>query len=92
MKKRFTMVAACLLMGMSAAWAQNTKVTGHVVDENGEPVIGASVVVKGTTIGTVTSVGRSDGRSLRYDTQSFVYRFSLRDESGRYCCAKDFAR
>ena len=54
MKKRFTMVAACLLMGMSAAWAQNTKVTGHVVDENGEPVIGASVVVKGTTIGTVT--------------------------------------
>ena len=42
MKKRFTMVAACLLMGMSAAWAQNTKVTGHVVDENGEPVIGAS--------------------------------------------------
>ena len=54
MKKRFTMVAACLLMGMSAAWAQSTKVTGHVVDENGEPVIGASVVVKGTTIGTVT--------------------------------------
>ena len=56
MKKRFTMVAACLLMGMSAAWAQNTKVTGHVVDENGEPVIGASVVVKGTTIGTVTDM------------------------------------
>ena len=54
MKKRFTMVAACLLMGMSTVLAQNTKVTGHVVDENGEPVIGASVVVKGTTIGTVT--------------------------------------
>ena len=53
MKKRFTMVAACLLMGMSTVLAQNTKVTGHVVDENGEPVIGASVVVKGTTIGTV---------------------------------------
>lgn len=55
MMKRFTMTtAACLLMGMSAALAQNTKVTGHVVDENGEPVIGASVIVKGTTIGTVT--------------------------------------
>ena len=54
MKKRFTMVAACLLMGMSTVLAQNTKVTGHVVDENGDPVIGASVVVKGTTIGTVT--------------------------------------
>lgn len=55
MMKRFTMTtAACLLMGVSAAFAQNTKVTGHVVDENGDPVIGASVVVKGTTIGTVT--------------------------------------
>ena len=52
--KRFTMTAACLLMGMTAVMAQNTKVTGQVLDENGEPVIGASVVVKGTTIGTVT--------------------------------------
>ena len=48
------MTAACLLMGMTAVMAQNTKVTGQVLDENGEPVIGASVVVKGTTIGTVT--------------------------------------
>ena len=31
-------------------------VTGVVVDENGVPVIGANVVVKGTTIGTVTDV------------------------------------
>lgn len=32
MMKRFTMTtAACLLMGMSAALAQNTKVTGHLV-------------------------------------------------------------
>ena len=54
MMKRFTMTAACLLMGMTAVMAQNTKVTGQVLDENGEPVIGASVVVKGTTIGTVT--------------------------------------
>ena len=52
--KRFTMTAACLLMGMTAVMAQNTKVTGQVLDENGDPVIGASVVVKGTTIGTVT--------------------------------------
>lgn len=52
--KRFTLTVASLLMGMTAVMAQNTKVTGQVLDENGEPVIGASVVVKGTTIGTVT--------------------------------------
>ena len=54
MKKKMTLASLCLLMGVGAAVAQNTKVTGHVVDETGEPVIGASIVVKGTTIGTVT--------------------------------------
>ena len=33
---------------------QGTKVTGVVVDGTGEPVIGANVVVKGTTNGTIT--------------------------------------
>ena len=39
----------------SAQWAQQANgITGTVVDENGEPIIGASVVVKGTTNGTIT--------------------------------------
>ena len=36
------------------ASAQSKTVTGSVVDNTGEPVIGASVVVKGTTHGTIT--------------------------------------
>ncbi len=32
------------------------KVTGTVLDQNGEPVIGANVVEKGTTNGTITDV------------------------------------
>ena len=35
------------------------KLTGTVVDENGEPITGASVLVKGTTTGTMTDI---DGR------------------------------
>ena len=35
------------------------KVTGKIVDAAGEPVIGASVVVKGTNVGTVTDVNGS---------------------------------
>jgi len=34
--------------------AQNITVTGQVVDVTSEPIIGASVVVKGTTNGTIT--------------------------------------
>lgn len=35
---------------------QNKKITGTVVDQNGETVIGANVVQKGTTNGTITDI------------------------------------
>lgn len=35
---------------------QNKKLTGTIRDNNGEPIIGANVVVKGTTNGTITGV------------------------------------
>ncbi|WP_102408277.1 SusC/RagA family TonB-linked outer membrane protein [Parabacteroides bouchesdurhonensis] len=55
MMKKLTFALLCLIMSMSMAMAQVTKVTGHVTSaEDGEPVIGASIVVKGTTVGTVT--------------------------------------
>src|SRR5687768_2541657 len=37
-------------------FAQETTVSGTVVTDDGSPVIGASVVVKGTTRGTATDV------------------------------------
>lgn len=40
------------------------KITGSVVDKSGEPIIGASVVVKGTTNGTITDV---DGHFVLMD-------------------------
>ncbi len=47
----------CLWAAIGWATAQNSNVSGIVVAaEDGEPVIGATVLVKGTTIGTVTDV------------------------------------
>lgn len=54
MKKRLTSVLLFLALGAGMVSAQNSKVTGKVLAEDGEPVIGASVIVKGTTVGTVT--------------------------------------
>ena len=42
-----------LMMVPLSVFAQNT-VSGTVTDSNGEPIIGAAVQVKGTTIGTIT--------------------------------------
>lgn len=39
-----------------AVMQQTKQITGRVLDANNEPVIGANVVVEGTTIGTVTDI------------------------------------
>lgn len=55
-KKSFLFLFICLLCSLSS-WSQTIKVTGVVYAEDGdEPVIGASVLVKGTTLGTVTNI------------------------------------
>ena len=50
MKRFFNILAVALLPIM----AQAMVVTGQVTDSNGEPIIGANVVVQGTTAGTIT--------------------------------------
>ena len=57
MKNHLRMVLAALLLlaGSSIAFAQQ-KISGTIVDLSGQPVIGASVVIPGTTTGTVTNL------------------------------------
>lgn len=54
--KKITLFILCLFVGMGIAVAQTRTVAGTVLsEEDGEPVIGATIVVKGnTTIGTIT--------------------------------------
>lgn len=53
--KKIIYLLLCLFTGIGIASAQTTHVTGTVTSaQDGEPIIGASVVVKGTTVGTVT--------------------------------------
>lgn len=55
MKKRLTMILACLFLCVGMVLAQ-TRVTGRVTSsEDGLPVLGASVKVPGTNTGTVTN-------------------------------------
>ena len=66
---------------------QAKKITGTVVDSKGEPIIGASVLVKGTSNGTITdvdgnfSLNASQGSVLVVSyvgyTKKEIYRFLL---------------
>ena len=57
MKRKLMLLLACLFVGIGLVTAQTQKVTGVVIsEEDGQPVIGASVLVKGTQIGTITGV------------------------------------
>ena len=48
-----------LLLLPGQSFAQNLRVTGKVLDEHGEGLIGAGVVIQGTTNGTVTDLDGS---------------------------------
>ena len=57
MKRKLMLLLACLFVGIGLVTAQTQTVTGVVIsEEDGQPVIGASVLVKGTQLGTITGV------------------------------------
>ncbi|WP_187326683.1 carboxypeptidase-like regulatory domain-containing protein [Phocaeicola barnesiae] len=89
MKKRFLFMLFFLFFLMGIAWSQTGTVKGTVTSgEDGLPVVGASVLVKGTTIGTITDV---DGRwSFQYSESAGFSPYDCRvicryEESGITC-------
>ena len=56
MLKKLTMILAGLFLSIGMATAQ-TQISGTVVsEEDGEPIIGASVLVEGTSVGAATDI------------------------------------
>jgi len=63
-------------MSMALAIAQNKQVSGTVADESGEPIVGASVIVKGNaTIGTVTDVNGKFSMNVPSSATTLVVKY-----------------
>ena len=61
----------CLLLTSASAFAQTKTVTGTVTDATNEPLIGASVLVQGTSTGTITDM---DGKySISVTPEDVLY-------------------
>ena len=72
MKKIFTLLALCVVsLGIMA----EKQVSGIVVDEKGEPIIGANVQVKGTTIGTISDYDGEFSLSVPDDATTMTVSF-----------------
>lgn len=50
------LVLVVILLSVSTFGYAQSKITGKIVDASGEPIIGASVMVKGSTVGAVTDL------------------------------------
>lgn len=55
MKRRLFLSLLCFLISVSLA-AQTLRISGVVTDDNKDPIVGASVLVKGTAMGVVTDI------------------------------------
>ena len=68
------LVALLMLLIGQTAWAQGVRtISGTVLDSHGQPVVGASIVEKGTTNGTVADI---DGKfSLRVNSNAIQVSF-----------------
>ncbi len=78
MKKRISLTGSILvfifMLSFQYASAQVT-INGHVSDEKGDPLIGASISVKGSTTGTITDVNGKYSLSIADASAKLVFSF-----------------
>ncbi|CAH1002356.1 TonB-dependent receptor P39 [Neolewinella maritima] len=73
--RRFLLVLGLSLFALGVAVAQRT-VSGTVIDETGETLIGVSVLVKGTSTGTVTDIDGNYSLSVPEDNNVLVFSYT----------------
>lgn len=73
--KKLSLVLALVLFAFGAAVAQRT-VSGMVSDTKGEPLIGASILVKGTVTGTVTDFDGKYSIAVPAGSTTFVVSYT----------------
>ncbi|HEY5591382.1 MAG TPA: SusC/RagA family TonB-linked outer membrane protein [Paludibacter sp.] len=75
--RKLTFLLACLfLVGVGLVNAQSKSISGKVLSaEDGQPIIGATVMVKGTTIGTITNVDGEFKISLQGNAKNLLISY-----------------
>ncbi|HBK30333.1 MAG TPA: SusC/RagA family TonB-linked outer membrane protein [Porphyromonadaceae bacterium] len=94
MKRKLVLFLTLFLVGIGVITAQ-TRVRGTVVDEAGEPIIGATVIIKGTSQATVTdldgnfTITTPSGGTLVISYVGYVTQEVAADENVRVVLQED---
>jgi TonB-linked SusC/RagA family outer membrane protein len=76
MKKVVLLFLNFLLMGILVANAQMKTITGKVISsEDNSPIPGVSIVVKGTTMGTITNIEGNYSLQVPQNVKSLIFSF-----------------
>ncbi len=76
MRKITMMLAFLLFAGLNFAWAQTRTISGTVTSaDNGSPLPGVTVMVKGTTNGTVTDANGKYSLQVGNNAKTLVFSF-----------------
>jgi len=75
--RKLTFLLTCLfLVGVGLVNAQSKSISGKVLSaEDGQPIIGATIKVKGTSVGTITNVGGEFKISLQGDAKNLIVSY-----------------
>jgi len=73
--KRLSLLLLLFLSVCSMSFAQKS-ISGTITDPDGEPLIGASVVAKGTTTGTITDIDGNFALSVPENTSTVVVSYT----------------
>ena len=74
--KKVTLLLALLMFGLQGLFAQTRDISGAVTSsEDGSPIPGVSVVVKGTTLGTITDMNGKYSLKVPANAQTLSFSF-----------------
>ncbi len=73
--KRILSVVLSMVLLVGMAFAQQRSISGTVIDESGVPIPGATVLVKGTTVGVVTDADGKYNLSVPASAQTLVFSY-----------------
>ncbi len=75
MRKLALFLSMILFVGLETLSAQTKAISGKVVDDLGEAIPGVSIIVKGTTTGTITRPDGTYSLNVPTDATSIVFTF-----------------